>query len=166
MTLQQKRKCGVRYKLMLRYLSFGHKHPVSRICTRIPAVSLAIIFVSLAVMAQTASQPAPPALSQDETVSLGYMRTVLYSQRVFKKKYGHYATSLAELVHTSSFTKRMTNTDRGAYKVDFHGTPVAFSLALIPKQFAPDHRAFYADESGKIHVEEDKPARADSPLLK
>jgi hypothetical protein len=134
--------------------------------TRIPAVLLAIAAISLAVMAQTGSQPVPPARSQDETVSLGYMRTVLYSQRIYKKKYGHYATSLAALVHSGSFTKRMATTDRGAYSVDFHGKPDAFSLTLIPKQFAPERRAFYADETGKIRVEEDKPATAESPLLK
>jgi hypothetical protein len=134
--------------------------------TRISAVLLAIAAISLAVMAQTGSQPVPPARSQDETVSLGYMRTVLYSQRIYKKKYGHYATSLAALVHSGSFTKRMATTDRGAYSVDFHGKPDAFSLALIPKQFAPERRAFYADETGKIRVEEDKPATAESPLVK
>ena len=134
--------------------------------TRIPAVLLAIAAISLAVMAQTGSQPVPPARSQDETVSLGYMRTVLYSQRIFKKKYGHYATSLAALVHSGSFTKRMATTDRGAYTVQFHGKPEAYSLVLTPKQFDSDHRAFYVDEAGKIRVEEDKPPTAESPLLK
>jgi hypothetical protein len=134
--------------------------------TRISAVLIAIAVMSLAVMAQTGGPAVPPARSQDETVSLGYMRTVLYSQRIFKKKYGHYASSLAALVHSGSFTKRMATTDRGAYSVEFHGKPTAFSLALIPKQYAPDRRAFYADETGKIRVEEDKPATAESPLLK
>jgi len=134
--------------------------------TRIPAVLLAIAVVSLAVLAQTGGPAPATARSQDETVSLGYMHTVLYAQRVFKKKYGHYATSLAALVHTGSFTRRMANTDRGAYTVHFHGKPTDYSLSLIPKEFAPDRRAFYADETGKIRVEEDKPATAESPLLK
>ena len=126
--------------------------------TRISAVLLAIAADIAGGYGANRRPGCPPARSQDETVSLGYMRTVLYSQRIFKKKYGHYATSLAALVHSGSFTKRMATTDRGAYSVDFHGKPDAFSLALIPKQYAPDRRAFYADETGKIRVEEDKPA--------
>jgi hypothetical protein len=117
-------------------------------------------------MAQTGGEAATPAHSQNETVSLGYMRTVVYAQKDYKKKHGKYATSLAALVHFGSFTKRMTNTDRGAYTVQFQGKPSGYSLALIPKQFAPDQRAFYVDETGKIRVEEDKPATAESPLLK
>ncbi len=134
--------------------------------TRIPAVLLAIVVVSMAVMAQTGGPVAAPARSRDEAVSLGYMRTVVNAQKNYKKKYGQYATSLAALVHSGSFTRRMASTDRGAYTVQFHGKPEAYSLALAPKQFDPDHRAFYVDETGKIRVEEDKPATAESPLLK
>ena len=135
-------------------------------CTRIPVVLLAIVVVSMAVLAQTGSSAAAPARSQDEAVSLGYMRTVVNAQKNYKKKYSQYATSLAALVHSGSFTRRMATTDRGAYTVRFHGKAEAYSLVLIPKQFDPDHRAFYVDETGKIRVEEDKPATAQSPLLK
>ena len=47
------------------------------------------------------------------------MRTVLRAQKVYKKKNNKYATSLADLVHTGSFTKRMVNPDRGDYSVGF-----------------------------------------------
>jgi len=133
---------------------------------RIAAVLLVITAVAMAVMAQTGGSAAALARSQDETVTLGYMRTVIYAQREHKKKHGEYATSLSALVHSGSFTKRMATTDRGAYTVQFQGKPEAYSLALIPKQFDPEHRAFYADETGKIRVEEDRPATAESPLLK
>jgi hypothetical protein len=133
---------------------------------RFPAVLLAITAFSVALVAQTSGQAASLARSQDETVSLGYMHTVAYSQRQYKKKYEHYATTLAELVHTGSFTKRMAATDRGAYTVEFHGKPDAYSLTMVPKQFDSEHRSFYADETAKIHVEEDKPATAESPPLK
>jgi len=134
--------------------------------TRISTILLAIAVVSVAVMAQTGGTAASLARSQDETVSVGYMRTVVNAQKNYKKKYGQYATSLAALVHSGSFTRRMANTDRGAYTVDFHGKPESYWLVLIPKQFDPDHRAFYVDETGKIRVEEDKPATAESPLLR
>ena len=133
---------------------------------RVARVLLVVSAVSMALMAQTSGQAASPPRSQDETVSLGYMRTVAYSQRQYKKKYGHYATTLAELVHTGSFTKRMATTDRGAYTVQFHGKPDAYSLTMVPKQFDSEHRSFYSDETAKIRVEEDRPATAESPLLK
>jgi len=134
--------------------------------TRIPAVLLAIVVVSRAGMAQTGGPVAAPARSQDEAVSLGYMHTVVNAQKNYKKKYGEYATSLAALVHSGSFTRRMASTDRGAYTVQFHGKPEAYSLVLAPKQFDPYHRAFYVNETGKIRVEDDKPATGESLLLK
>ena len=134
--------------------------------TRIPVVLLAIAVVSMAVVAQTGAPVAAPARSQDESVSLGYMHTVVNAQKNYKKKYGQYATSLEALVHSGSFTRRMANTDRGAYTVQFHGKPEAYWLTLIPKQFDTDHRAFYVDETGKIRVGEDQPASAESPVLK
>ena len=134
--------------------------------TRILLVLLAMAVISLAVVAQTSGPATAPARSQDESVTLGYMHTVVNAQKNYKKKYGEYATSLTALVHSGSFTRRMANTDRGAYTVQFHGKPEAYWLVLIPKQFDPDHRAFYVDETSKIRVEEDKPATAESPLLK
>jgi hypothetical protein len=126
----------------------------------------AIVLLSAALVAQTGGEVSGPARSQDETVTLGYMRTVVNAQKNYKKKHGEYATSLAALVHSGSFTKRMASTDRGAYTVHFRGKPDAYSVGLTPKQFAPDHRAFYVDETGKIRVEENKPATAESPLLR
>ena len=134
--------------------------------TRISVVLLAIAVVSVAVVAQTGAPATAPARSQDESVSLGYMHTVVNAQKNYKKKYGQYATSLEALVHSGSFTRRMANTDRGAYTVQFHGKAEAYWLVLIPKQFDPDHRAFYVDETGKIRVAEDQPASAESPALK
>jgi len=134
--------------------------------TRILLVLLGIAVVSRMVVAQAGSPAAAPARSQDESVSLGYMHTVVNAQKNYKKKYGQYATSLAALVHSGSFTRRMANSDRGAYTVQFRGKPEAYSLVMVPKQLDPDHRAFYVDETGKIRVGEDQPASADSPLLK
>jgi len=133
---------------------------------RIFLVFLALVTVSACLLAQTGGQAASLARSQDETVSLGYMHTVAYSQRQYKKKYSQYATTLAELVHSGSFTKRMASSDRGAYTVQFRGKPDAYSLTMVPKQFDAEHRSFYSDETGKIRVEEDKPATVESPLLK
>ncbi|MBZ5645993.1 MAG: hypothetical protein LAN37_02080 [Acidobacteriia bacterium] len=131
-----------------------------------------ILMVLLAAWAATAQTtytpkfPGDPAHSNAEAAALGYMRTVLGAQREYKKKHGGYASSLASLVHSGSFTRRMTGTDRGEYTVHFKGTTEGFTLGLAPKQFDAEHRAFFADETGKIRGEADKPATAQSAPVK
>ena len=110
--------------------------------------------------------PGDPARSNSEAAALGYMRTVLRAQREFNKKNDHFATSLAELVHTGSFTKRMVNADRGDYTVGFQGKKDSFALTMTPKQLDAQHRSFYAEDDGKIHADEEKPADANSPVVK
>jgi len=128
-----------------------------------------ILAATLCAAAQTAYQPkfaGDPARSESEAGALGYMRTLLRAQHTYKKKNGQYASSLAQLVHTGTFTKRMTNLDRGDYLVTFHPHKDGFDLLLAPKHQDAEHRSFYAKEDGVIHVEEDKAANADSPKLK
>jgi hypothetical protein len=110
--------------------------------------------------------PGDPARSASEAAALGYMRTVIRAQREFKKKNGKFAPSLNALVHTGSFTRRMTKTDRGDYTVSFQSKKDGFELALTPKQMDSAHRSFYADEDGIIHAEEDKAASETSPTVK
>jgi len=110
--------------------------------------------------------PGDPARSDSEAQALGYMRTVLRAQKQYKKKYGKFADSLNSLVHTGSFTRRMAATDRGDYTVGFRQKKESFQLTMTPKQLDAQHRSFYADDDGKIHVEEDKAATDNSPVLK
>ena len=111
--------------------------------------------------------PGDPARSEAEASALGYMRTVLSAQRDYKKKFGHYATSLYALAGGArSFTKRMARTDRGDYLVSFGGGKNSFAVLLTPKQFDSTHRAFYTDAGGVIRSEDEKPATAQSPVLR
>ena len=107
-----------------------------------------------------------PARSDSEAAALAYMRVVLRAQRQFNKQYNHFATSLAELVHSGSFTKRMVNPDRGDYTAGFEGQKDSFILTMTPKQLDALHRSFYAEDDGKIHADEEKPADAKSPVVK
>ena len=107
-----------------------------------------------------------PARSDSEAAALAYMRVVLRAQRRFNKQYDHYATSLEELVHSGSFTKRMVNPDRGDYTASFKGKKDSFVLTMTPKNMDAQHRSFYAEDDGKIHADESKPADASSPLVK
>src|SRR6202049_4382190 len=109
--------------------------------------------------------PGDPARSNSEAAALGYMRTVLRAQREFNRKNDHFATSLAELVHTGSFTKRMVNADRSDYTVGFQGKKDSFALTMTPKQLDAQHRSFYLEDAGKIHADEEKPADAHSPVV-
>jgi type II secretory pathway pseudopilin PulG len=124
------------------------------------------------------AQPAPPAptyqpkfagdpaRSNSEAAALGYMRTVIRAQREYKKKNEKYASSLQALVHTGSFTRRMTKTDRGDYTVSFRSRKDGYELTLTPKQLDAEHRSFYADDDGVIHADEQKAADSSSPKVK
>ena len=107
-----------------------------------------------------------PAQSESEFVALAYMRGVIRAQKQFNKQYGHYATTLNELVHTGSFTKRMVNPDRGDYTVGFKGKKDSYVLTMMPKTLDATRRSFYANEDGKIHADDSKPADANSPVLR
>jgi len=110
--------------------------------------------------------PGDPARSDSEAKALAYMRVVLRAQKQFDKQYDHFATSLAELVHSGSFTKRMVNPDRGDYTASFQGKKDSFVLIMTPKFLDAQHRSFYAEDDGKIHAEEQKAADANSPVVK
>ena len=110
--------------------------------------------------------PGDPARSDSEAAALAYMRVVLRAQHQFEKHYDHFATSLAELVHTGSFTKRMVDPNRGDYTASFQGKKDSFVLTMTPAHLDAQHRSFYAEDDGKIHGDETKPADADSPIVK
>ena len=107
-----------------------------------------------------------PAQSDSEFVALAYIRGVVRAEKLFNKQYGHYATSLNELVHTGSFTKRMVNPDRGDYTVGFKGKKESYLVTMMPKVLDATHRSFYADEDGKIHADDAKPADKESPVVR
>ena len=137
------------------------------------AVSVVLVTMLLGALAtaQAAYQPkfkGDPARSDSEAAALGYMRTFLRAQKIYKKKYGHYATTLLDLSKTGSFTRRMVATDRGDYTVKFksHKEKDTFEITMVPKQPATDHRSFFSDEQGKIRADETKEADEGSEVLK
>ena len=137
----------------------------------LPAVALLLTLGLVAATAQTAYQPkfkGDPARSDSEANALGYLRTFLRAQKIYKRKNNHYATSLLELVHTGTFTRRMTNTDQGDYTVKFtaHKEKDTFEMVMIPKQQDATHRSFFSDQEGKIRADEQGVANASSPILK
>lgn len=136
---------------------------------RRPPFLVALLALALLAGAQTSYQPkfpGDPARSNSEAAALGYARTLIAAQKVFKQKRGRYGKSLQELVGSGSFTRRMTSTQRGDYSVQFRARENGYSLELLPAQVDSTHRAFYVDQTGSLRAEEDKPATAASPKLK
>ena len=132
-------------------------------------IGAAIMGCSALAAAQTPYKPkfpGDPAHSESEAGALGYMRTVIRAQKVYNRKNGSYATTLMQLVHTGSFTRRMAQTDRGDYKVGFRSHKDGYELTLTPKQLDTDHRSFYANEDGIIHADDQKAADENSPKVK
>jgi len=141
--------------------------PVARVTASMAAALL--VTATLFTAAQTAYQPkfkGDPARSESEANALGYMRTVIRAQKQYYKKNDKYAPTLSDLVHTGSFTRRMTETNRGDYTVSFHSRKDGYELTLTPKQVDSEHRAFYANEDGVIHSDEQKAADENSPAVK
>lgn len=133
-------------------------------------MAIALVLAAALAVAQT-YQPkfkGDPARSDSEAAALGYMRTFLRAQRIYKKKNNHYAATLMELTKTGSFTRRMAATDRGDYTVKFrsHKEKDTFEITMVPKQPDTTHRSFYSDDQGKIRVEEQGEASENSPVLK
>jgi len=138
---------------------------------RVGSAAIAVVLVAIMASAQAVYQPkfkGDPARSDSEAAALGYMRTFLRAQRVYKKKYSHYATSLLDLAKTGSFTRRMVVTERGDYTVKFrpHKDKDTFEITMVPKQLDSTHRSFFSDEQGKIRADDQKEADESSPVLK
>lgn len=133
----------------------------SALCAQVPP--------SAAQAPSTTYQPkfhGDPAHSDSEAAALAYMRVVIRAQHQFQKQYGHFAKSLTDLVHSGTFTKRMVDPNRGDYTAGFKGKDDSYILTMTPQRLDADHRSFYAEEDGKIHADEEKPADANSPVVK
>jgi len=129
------------------------------------------MLVALLASAQAVYQPkfkGDPARSDSEAAALGYMRTFLRAQKLYKKKNAHYATSLMDLSKTGSFTRRMASTERGDYTVKFrsHKDKDTFEITMVPKQLDAEHRSFFADEGGTIRGDDQKEADESSPVVR
>jgi hypothetical protein len=134
---------------------------VSALCAQAPP--------SAAQAPATTYQPkfhGDPAHSDSEAAALAYMRVVIRAQHQFQKQYGHFAKSLTDLVHSGTFTKRMVNPNRGDYTAGFKGKDDSYILTMSPQHLDAEHRSFYAEEDAKIHADEEKPADANSPVVK
>ena len=138
---------------------------------RVVSAGISLLLLAAIASAQAGYQPkfkGDPARSYSEFLAIAYMRTFLRAQHAYKKKNGHYASTLMELTKTGSFTRRMANPDRGDYTVKFrfHKEKDTFEITMVPKQQDTTHRSFFSDEEGKIRADEQGEANENSPVLK
>jgi len=146
--------------------------------TRIFPVAMLLAAMAVQALAQVTYQPKfknDPARSDSEAAALGYMRTFLNAQKIYKKKNDHFATSLMDLAKTGSFTRRMASTQRGDYTVKFtpHKDKDTFEIVMVPRQMDTTHRSFFAKmegtnrrDDGVIRADDQKEADEHSPVLK
>ena len=148
--------------------------------TRILPVIACVLLAAMMTQApaQTTYQPkfkGDPARSDSEAAALGYLRTFLRAQKIYKKKNDHFATSLMDLAKTGSFTRRMVSTQRGDYTVKFtpHKEKDTFEILMTPQQLDSTHRSFFAKvegtnrrDDGVIRADDQKEADEHSPVLK
>jgi hypothetical protein len=149
--------------------------------TRILPVVASVLLAAILAGAQTPTTYQPkfkgdPARSDSEAAALGYLRTFLRAQKIYKKKNDHFATSLMDLAKTGSFTRRMASTtNRGDYTVKFtpHKEKDTFEILMTPRQLDSTHRSFYAKmegsnrrDDGAIRTDDQKEADEHSPVLK
>jgi hypothetical protein len=148
--------------------------------TRIRPVVACVLLAAVMTQApaQTTYQPkfkGDPARSDSEAAALGYLRTFLRAQKIYKKKNDHFATSLMDLAKTGSFTRRMVSTQRGDYTVKFtpHKEKDTFEILMTPRQLDSTHRSCLAKvectnrrDYGVIRGDDQKEADEHSPVLK
>jgi hypothetical protein len=60
----------------------------------------------------------------------------------------------------------MVDPHRGDYTASFKGKKDSFILTMTPAHQDATHRSFYAEDDGKIHADEEKPADGSSPVVK
>jgi hypothetical protein len=142
---------------------------------KLALLTLTLLFALLFALATAAQTPSPgyqpkskndPAHSQDEFTALAYMHTAVTAEKLYYRKHNRYPDSLLGLVGSGSFTRRMANPDRGAYKVGYRLRPDGYALTMTPPAIDPNHRAFYVDESGQFRVNETAQATDKSAPLK
>jgi hypothetical protein len=116
---------------------------------------------------QAASAPAGDSeLSNDEKAAVAFMKTILYSERIYKNRHKQYTRDLSSLAGTGSVTRRTVKSrERNGYRVGFSSTGESFVLTMTPLTGDAQHRAFYTNQDGVIHMGEGT-ANAQSPVLK
>jgi hypothetical protein len=132
---------------------------------KIPTVLIAICTVVLLLSCSPETKPpAPPAKAPDEMAAIEAVRKATEAQTNFIRRTRRYAQTFDELIKEHLLTAEPTKADTG-YDFLLLPSPDAESYTVTATPLAPGFRYFFADQTGVIRAEKDKPATSASPAL-
>jgi hypothetical protein len=128
---------------------------------------MVIAFCALGVLLSCSSETtpvAPPAKAPDESAAIEALRQTTQAQTNFIRRTRRYAQTFDELVKDHLLNAEPKKADTG-YEFLLLPSPDAESYTVTAAPGAPGARYFFADQTGILRVETDKPATSVSPEL-
>lgn len=126
------------------------------------AIALCILGVVAACSPET--KTAPPAKAPDESAAIEAIRQVTEAQTNFIRRTRRYAQTFDELIKDHLLNAEPKKADTG-YDFLLLPSPDAESYTVTATPSAAGARYFYADQTGVLRAEKDKPATSASPAL-
>lgn len=127
-------------------------------------LSLSTVLFLFACSAETKAPAAPPAKPPDESAAVEAIRKVTEAQTNFMRRTRRYAQTFDELVKDHLLNAEPKKSDTG-YDFLLLPSPDAVSYSVTATPAAAGARYFFADQTGVMRVEKDKPATSASPEL-
>ena len=134
---------------------------------KMKTLRIVIAFCTLAALlsCSTETKPAPlPAKAPDESAAIEALRKVIEAQTNFIHRTRRYAQSFDELIKDHLLSAEPKKADTG-YDFLLLPSPDAVSYTITVTPSAAGARYFFADQTGVLRAEKDKPATAASPAL-
>jgi len=126
------------------------------------AIALCILGILAACSSET--KTAPPAKAPDESAAIEAIRQVTEAQTKFIRRTRRYAQTFDELIKEHLLNAEPKKADTG-YDFLLLPSPDAVSYTVTATPSAAGARYFYADQTGVLRAEKDKPATSASPAL-
>jgi hypothetical protein len=130
-------------------------------------VNLTIALCTLAFLLGCASEPKPappPTKAPDESAAIEALRQVTEAQTNFMRRTRRYAQTFDELINDHLLNAAPKKADTG-YDFLLLPSPDAVSYTVTAAPSAAGARYFFADQTGVIRAEKEKPATSASPAL-
>ena len=132
---------------------------------KVQPVLLAICASLLLLSCSSETKPsAPPTKAPDEMAAVEAVRKVTEAQTNFIRRTRRYAQTFSELIMEQLLEAEPKKADTG-YDFLLLPSPDAVSYTITATPTAPGSRYFFADQTGVIRAEKDKPATSASPAL-
>jgi hypothetical protein len=121
-------------------------------------------FCVLIACSPEAKPAAPPAKAPDEMAAIEAVRKVTEAQTNFIRRTRRYAQTFDELIKEHLLDAEPKKADTG-YEFLLLPSPDAVSYTVTATPAAAGARYFFADQTGVMRTEKDKPATSASPEL-